>query len=194
MKVIVFQRPCGTLASSLRPRGAQPRIGVMLVEAQVSSMKTRRLGSSRPWYLRHCARRLATAGRSCSVANSFFFERDPRLAHDPPHRAIAGHDAALAQFGHQPAQRHVRHRLKPLQKPCPLRRKGSRLLASHRLRTGAASRPQPLRPLYRARHAHRTAAPCRGMSARLEPTAPPAPADHSNTLEPSCADLQRPAA
>ena len=30
------------------PRGAQPRVGVMLVLAQVSSMKTRRLGSSRP--------------------------------------------------------------------------------------------------------------------------------------------------
>ena len=40
--------PCGTLASSLCPRGAQPRRRVMLVLAQVSSMKTSRAGSSRP--------------------------------------------------------------------------------------------------------------------------------------------------
>jgi hypothetical protein len=38
----------GTLAKSLRPHGAQPRRGVMLVLAQVSSMKTRRAGSSPP--------------------------------------------------------------------------------------------------------------------------------------------------
>jgi hypothetical protein len=46
-KVSVRQR-CGTLAASLWPRGAQPRRGVIFVLAQVSSMKTSRLGSSRP--------------------------------------------------------------------------------------------------------------------------------------------------
>ena len=33
-KVVVFQRPCGTLAVSLIPRGAQPRSGAMLVLVQ----------------------------------------------------------------------------------------------------------------------------------------------------------------
>jgi hypothetical protein len=33
---VVFQWPCGTLAGSLMPRGAQPRSGVMLVLVQVS--------------------------------------------------------------------------------------------------------------------------------------------------------------
>ena len=42
-----FQWPCGTLAVSLVPRGAQPRSGAMLVLVQVSSMKTRRSGSIR---------------------------------------------------------------------------------------------------------------------------------------------------
>jgi len=47
MKVRVFERPCGTLASRRRPRGAQPRRGAILVLVQVSSMKTRRAGSIR---------------------------------------------------------------------------------------------------------------------------------------------------
>jgi UDPglucose 6-dehydrogenase len=44
----VRQRPWGTLATKRWPRGARPWLRVMLVLAQVSSMKTRRLGSSRP--------------------------------------------------------------------------------------------------------------------------------------------------
>jgi hypothetical protein len=39
--------PCGTLSMRCWPRGAQPRRRVMLVLAQVSSMTTRRPGSSR---------------------------------------------------------------------------------------------------------------------------------------------------
>jgi hypothetical protein len=42
MKVIVFQRRCGTLALNLWPRGPQPRKGAMLVFVQVSSTKTSR--------------------------------------------------------------------------------------------------------------------------------------------------------
>ena len=64
----------GTLATSFSPRGAQPRSLVMLVLAQVSSMKTSRAGSSRPWCVFQRNRLRATSGRSCSVANSVFFE------------------------------------------------------------------------------------------------------------------------
>jgi hypothetical protein len=46
MKVSVFQWPCGTRASRRRPRRPQPRSGAMLVLIHVSSMKTRRLGST----------------------------------------------------------------------------------------------------------------------------------------------------
>jgi len=44
----VFHRPRGTLSMSRSHLGAQPRRRVMLVFVQVSSMKTRRLGSMRP--------------------------------------------------------------------------------------------------------------------------------------------------
>jgi len=46
--VSVRQRPCGTLAIKRAPRLQRPCRRVMLVLAQVSSMNTRRLGSSRP--------------------------------------------------------------------------------------------------------------------------------------------------
>ena len=45
MKVMVRQWPCGVLPMSFLPRGAQPRIGVMLVLAQ--SLPRRRPGSRR---------------------------------------------------------------------------------------------------------------------------------------------------
>jgi hypothetical protein len=46
-KVAVFQWPCGTLATSLRPRGAQLWMRVLLVLIQVSSMNSSREGSTR---------------------------------------------------------------------------------------------------------------------------------------------------
>src|SRR5690606_35724028 len=126
----------------------------MLVLAQVSSMNTSRRGSSRPWYFLHCSRRRATLGRSCSTANSVFFERHSGIAHDPPHRTIARHHAPLAQLDHQPAQRQVRNRLQTTQQPLPLTGQRTFLLAPHRPRRRAPGRSQPLRPLHRARHAH----------------------------------------
>ena len=47
-KVVVLQWPCGTLAVSLLPNSDQPRKMAMLVLVQVSSMKTRRSGSTWP--------------------------------------------------------------------------------------------------------------------------------------------------
>ena len=47
-KVSVRHRPCGTFATRRAPRRQRPCRRVMLVLAEVSSMKTRRLGSSRP--------------------------------------------------------------------------------------------------------------------------------------------------
>lgn len=73
MKVSVFQCPCGTLSISGSPLVAQPWVRVMFVLAQVSSMKTSRLGSIRRWSQNQRARRRATSGRSCSLAKSVFF-------------------------------------------------------------------------------------------------------------------------
>ncbi len=153
-KVRVRQRPCGALAKSLRPRGAQPRRRVMLVLAQVSSMKTRRTGSSLPWCVFQRARLRATSGRSCSVANRVFFEADARIVHDAPHRAVARHHPAIAQLHHHGPQRQIRNRCKSRQQPISLRRQRPRLPPTHRLRRRAACRPKPPRPLHHARDAH----------------------------------------
>src|SRR6185295_14738958 len=97
-KVSVLQRPCGALAISLSPRGARPWVRVMLVLAQVSSMKTRREGSSRPWYFLHCARRLATSGRSCSLACRLFFEGDALVHEEVPDREVAHLDPTCGKL------------------------------------------------------------------------------------------------
>ena len=50
-------------------RGARPHRRVMLVVAQVSSMKTRRgLGSGLDWPVRQITRAAAMSGRCCSAA------------------------------------------------------------------------------------------------------------------------------
>jgi hypothetical protein len=116
-------------------------------------MKTRRRGSSRPWYFFHCARRRATSARSCSVANSVFFEAHPRGMHDPPHRAVARHHAARAQLHNQRPQRHVRCRRQSGQQPRPLRCQRVSPTPAHRLRRSTPRRTGPLRPLHYARHA-----------------------------------------
>jgi len=89
---------------SFRPRVIQPWVRVILVLAQVSSMKTRRLGSSLGWSLRHRARWRATSGRSCSAANKVFFEADIFLAQEAPQRIAGNDDAAFAQLRKQRMQ------------------------------------------------------------------------------------------
>src|SRR3954467_8022811 len=71
----------------------------MLVFAQVSSMKTRRAGSILSWCRFHQARRRAMLGRSCSVANTVFFEADALALEEPPERVAGHHEAALEKFG-----------------------------------------------------------------------------------------------
>src|SRR6185295_8013527 len=105
--VRVRQRPCGTLATSRWPRAQRPWVRVMLVLAQVSSMNTRCEGSSRPWYLFHCARRLATSGRSCSLACRLFFEADALVLEEVPHRVATHLEPALGQLSLQTPQRDV---------------------------------------------------------------------------------------
>ncbi len=62
-------------------------------------MKTRRLGSSRPWCCFHRVRRRAMSARSCSLACRLFFERDPGTPEEPPHRPVTRRRAALGQLG-----------------------------------------------------------------------------------------------
>ena len=74
-KVWVFQCPNGALERSRWPCGHRPRSRVIFVVVPVSSMKTRRRGSSCILGRRlvtHSWRALAMSGRSCSLASSFF--------------------------------------------------------------------------------------------------------------------------
>ena len=76
-KVNVRQRPCGSLAIKRVPRGERPWRRVILVLAQVSSINTSRLGSSRPWHFFHWARRRAMSARSCSLACRLLWNGPP---------------------------------------------------------------------------------------------------------------------
>src|SRR3978361_220520 len=106
-KVVVFQCPCGALVWSRRPRCAHPRSGVMLVRVQVSSMKTRRSGSMRLWYLHHCASRRAAWGRSRYLPTTVFCEAQLLGVNEVPDRPIIDLEATLGEFGYKPAQGEV---------------------------------------------------------------------------------------
>src|SRR6202020_3429029 len=102
---MVFQWPWGTFATSLSPLGAQPRSGSMLVFVQVSSMKTKRLGSIRLWRFLHSSRRRAVSGRSRSLATTVFFEAELLGVNEIPHRSIVRPKAPSSEFRDQPRQR-----------------------------------------------------------------------------------------
>src|SRR6185295_12189122 len=74
---------------------------------QVSSMKTRREGSTRSWYLIHCARRRATSGRSRSPATMLFFEAQLLVVDKGPDRTVVDLQTALGEFARQPEQGEV---------------------------------------------------------------------------------------
>src|SRR5262249_12725925 len=153
-KVSVRPRPCGTLATSRVPLAHRPYRRVMLVLAQVSSMKTRRLGSMRPWYFFHCARRRATSGRSCSAACRLFFERHFLGLQEVPDRLAAHPDAAGCKLGLDAAQRQIRLHGQPPQQPVALTREHERPIPPpHRLARRAPRRPVALRPPHNARNA-----------------------------------------
>lgn len=96
-KVVVFQWPCGTAIRSRSPRGQRPWRRAMLVEAQVSSMKTRCSGSRSGWLSNQSCRRFMTSGQFCSLACADFFERDLVPIEEAPEPS----DAAAHAFGLQ---------------------------------------------------------------------------------------------
>src|SRR5260370_27431493 len=109
-KVVVFQWPCGTLATSRSPRGQRPRSLAMLVEVPVSSMKTSLVGSSRGCRCFQLARATRTSSRSCSAARRLFFEADVVPIEEPPHHTGADHDTVLPQLAADFLQRQIRLR------------------------------------------------------------------------------------
>ena len=71
---MVRQCPYGAKPVRRLPFGPQPLSGAMFVLIQVSSMNTRRLGSTRVCQARQRRRRWAMVARPRSRANSVFFE------------------------------------------------------------------------------------------------------------------------
>src|ERR1700734_2125082 len=151
IKVIVFQWPCGALATSLRPFGPQPRSGVIFVLIHVSSMKTRRDGSMLAWRAFQRSRLRATSGRSCSLANRLFFETQPFLANESPNGAPIGLDPALGKFGRQAPRREPTGAKTLTQPDGDVSRERARLAASDRSRRNRARLPPRLPPLGRPR-------------------------------------------
>lgn len=93
-KVVVVQWPWGTGARSRSPRAQRPCVRAMLVEVQVSSMKTRRPGSRSSWLSNQSSRRFRTSGRSASPRARSLFALT--LA-EPPQRGDAHDGAGLRQ-------------------------------------------------------------------------------------------------
>ena len=96
-KVIVFQCPCGTDATSRWPRGQRPLSRTMFVLVAVSSINTSRAGSSKPCSRIQRRRARATSARFCSSACRLFFKADIVSIKEPLQRALT---AADSLFGH----------------------------------------------------------------------------------------------
>src|SRR3954463_8568260 len=88
----------------------------MSVRVQVSSMKTSRSASTRPWYFVHWARRRATSGRSRSPATTLFFEAELLGMHEVPHRMVVDLQAATGKLGNETAYGEIAV-LDPLRQP-----------------------------------------------------------------------------
>src|SRR5918994_5814679 len=83
----------------------------MLVDAQVSSMNTRRSGSRSSWSSNQASRRFRTSGRSCSEACAVFFARDLVTAAEAPERGHADRRALAGKFRLQLGQGQVGYRI-----------------------------------------------------------------------------------
>src|SRR5437660_1790875 len=130
-----------------------PRRGTILVFAQVSSMKTRRLGSICPWRAFQRARLRATLGRSCSLGRTVFFEAQAFTMNEGPDRPVVHFEAAASKLRHKGAQGEVSLRDSPLKKDGMLTNKNARPVAAHLPCSRASRRLETLRPFHDARWA-----------------------------------------
>src|SRR6516165_1931621 len=147
-KVIVSHLPSGTEPITRTPRGARPLSLAMFVLTAVSSMNTRRAGSSIPCSRIHRRRARATSARCRSTACRAFFESDVVSVEKTPKRAAAGFDPSLAQFCSRFYQGQVRllgNQIQNLGRELFQRRDAP----AARLRGGGPLFTPALQPLYR---------------------------------------------
>src|SRR5580704_5015914 len=124
----------------------------MLVEVPVSSMKTRRSGSSSVWFCAHSVRAAATSGRSCSAARTVFFEADAMAVEEPPDRPKPCLvPAIIEQTALDFLQRQIGLAPHQLKQPLLMSLERRPALALVRFRRDAAGLPPPLRPPDRRR-------------------------------------------
>jgi hypothetical protein len=108
MNVSVSQCPIGTSPIRRSPRGLQPLGRTMLVVTALSSINTRRAGSSSPCSRIQRRRFRATSSRFRSAARRLFFNSDAMTSEKSGERAAASRNFALAQCQNDLIQREVR--------------------------------------------------------------------------------------
>src|SRR5271166_5869331 len=98
-KVIVFQCPCGTDATSRSPRKQRPLSRTIFVLVAVSSINTSRAGSSMPCSRIQRRRARATSARFCSAACRLFFKADIMSIEETLESASTAGDTLLGHCG-----------------------------------------------------------------------------------------------
>lgn len=94
------------------------------------------------------------SGRSCSLANTVFFETDPSAPQEPPQCVARYRHSTLAQFGQKGVQRQVRLLRQPSQQPLPLAVQLAAAATTPRARCWASRRSRPLCPFHNTGNAH----------------------------------------
>jgi hypothetical protein len=147
-RVIVFQCPCGTDPTNRSPRRQRPRSLTILVLVAVSSMNTRRAGSSMLCFRSQRRRARATSARSCSLARRLFFDGDIMSLEKPPDRGAAAWNSLLAHRGNDLVQRQIRLCGNQSQQPFRVLLQRRRAPAA-RLCLGASGVTPALQPFHR---------------------------------------------
>src|ERR1700737_4100310 len=124
----------------------------MLVFAHVSSMNTRRLGSSCFWSSCQRVRSAAMSGRSCSAARTIFFKGDLLLGEESPNRARADPDISGGKLAPYVMKRQIGRRRDAGEQPVSLVFETRIALPAHRLGPDAPGLPETPRPPYHAAH------------------------------------------
>src|SRR5436190_19601223 len=107
MNVSVSQFPIGTSPTKRSPRAFQPLRRTMLVVTAVSSINTRRAGSSSPCSRIQRRRARATSARFRSAARRLFFNGDAVASEKSGERAAASSNSPLVQRQNELIQREV---------------------------------------------------------------------------------------
>src|SRR5436305_3184256 len=153
-KVSVRQWPCGVKLRTRSPFGPHPRRGAMLVLIQVSSIKTRRRGSSLACHECQRWRLRAMSERARSKASSVFFEAQPLAAQKQPNYIVGDRNPARSEFVLEGVKRQMRRLADPFLDESTMRLKYGLAMPAHLAGRYGAGRSITLRPLHHRRHRH----------------------------------------